>query len=89
LRKQASNSFSHNYIGNIFTEITDGFVVKRISFKKEFQVYDIFDAEEETIETIKTSWSPYVTVDAFGKDRLKMYFYSEDDSYIEHFKNYL
>lgn len=30
-----------------------------------------------------------MTVDTFGKDRLKLYFYSEEDSYIEHFKNYL
>jgi hypothetical protein len=81
----------HNYIGNIFVVIGNGFDIESILFKNTQTVYDISNLDEETCSTMKNHWSEKAFIESFGRNRIKIYLDSDDlmkylDDYIEFHK---
>jgi hypothetical protein len=74
MKQKSINAYNHNYIGNIYVMIKNGFEITDIMFKNAQTVFDVFNLDEETFETISNDWSSYTYVETFGKGRIKLYF---------------
>lgn len=77
-KMKAMGSYNHNYIGNIFVMIGNGFQISKIDFKTTQTVFEVSNLDEEMFDEIHNDWEKVATnVEGFGKNKLKLYFDNE------------